>query len=83
MEGQDARAGDQWTVPEMWLPAGVGFNSRETPYSSNLITGFLLIFSLSTMYKTWETGHTPGQLYHPNPVCESLALSVLNPLDRQ
>jgi hypothetical protein len=28
-EGQDARAGDQWTVLEMWLSARVGVGSRK------------------------------------------------------
>jgi len=29
MEGQDARAGDQWTLPEVWLSPCVGDGSRE------------------------------------------------------
>jgi hypothetical protein len=29
-EGQDACAGDQWSVPELWLSAGVGVDSRKT-----------------------------------------------------
>jgi hypothetical protein len=29
VQGQDARTGDQWTVSEMWLPAGVGVGSRK------------------------------------------------------
>ena len=28
-EGQDARAGDQWAVPEMWVSPSVGNNSRK------------------------------------------------------
>jgi hypothetical protein len=28
MEGQDASAGDQWTLPEMWLSARVGIGSE-------------------------------------------------------
>jgi len=39
MEGQGARAGDQWTVPEMWLSAGVGISSRKGP----LVTSPLII----------------------------------------
>jgi hypothetical protein len=34
-QGQVARAGNQWTVLEMWLSAGVGGGSRENVSGTN------------------------------------------------
>ena len=37
-EGQDARAGDQWTVPEMWLSACVGVGSEQNVKATKATT---------------------------------------------
>ena len=52
-ESQDARAGDQWTVLEMWLSAGVILllGERLTRQSAY----FPLIFSIPLMYNTRQT----------------------------
>jgi hypothetical protein len=38
-KGQDASAGDQWTVPEMWLSTCVGGGSRkdDTPPAEDAV----------------------------------------------
>jgi hypothetical protein len=39
-ENQDARAGDQWTVLEMWLSACVGCGFKKTPSLPICLAGF-------------------------------------------
>jgi hypothetical protein len=47
-EHEDAGAGDQWPVPEMWVSACVGRGFRETPTRQS--AQLPLIFCPLTMY---------------------------------
>jgi 2-polyprenyl-6-methoxyphenol hydroxylase-like FAD-dependent oxidoreductase len=46
-QGQDPRAGHQWTVPEMWLSPCVGCGSRNTVGAAKPTTFQKLLHSLS------------------------------------
>jgi hypothetical protein len=47
-EGQGARAGDQWTVLEMWLSACVGGGFGETSYSPICLA--IVLFDLISLH---------------------------------
>jgi hypothetical protein len=52
-------AGDQWTVSEMWLSAGVGCRFRKTPYSPICLAPFDLS-SLNDVYRRRKRVDAPG-----------------------